>query len=330
MKKIYTLILASFIGITAHAQLTLTQAANAPMAGIYETSISFDSTTAIPKTTGTNKSWNFTSLVTGTSSATSFTYVNASTTPSASAFPGSTLSTSDGSTSHNYYTSTSTNLDLAGSADVGDVVHFTNPMTWMKWPFTFGTSNSDAFTGTETYSTTTINMTGQMNISGSGTGTVTMPMGHVYTNCLQILRTYTYNIGTPFNFTVTGRAYEYWSGLFRAPIITIDYSTLDDGSSLSPDASLTVNSLANVGIKEQELANNAFVVFPNPVKEKLNINLKDGSVAQEMKLFDVNGKMIISDLSTNTLNTSNLSKGVYILKVKANDVYSQKQIIISE
>lgn len=330
MKKIYLLFFAALIALNVNAQLTLTQVANAPTAGTYEMDSPFDSIVAIPKTTGTNKIWNFTSLVTSTNSASSFTYVNANTTPSASAFPGSTLATSDGSTSHDYYTSTSTNLDWTGNADVGDVTHFTNPITWMKWPFTYGTTNNDSFSGTETYSTTTLNLSGNMNISGTGTGTVTMPAGYSYVNCLQITRTYTYIVGAPLSVTVTGRAYEYWSGLFRFPLITVDYSTVDDGSSISKDYNVTVNSQANVGIKEQEGASNLFVVFPNPVKEKLNIVLKDNAIAQEIQLFDANGKLVLSEMNTNTLNTSNLSKGVYVVKVKDQNSFSQKQIIISD
>jgi hypothetical protein len=198
------------------------------------------------------------------------------------------------------------------------------------WPFTFGTTNNDNFVGSSQMGTLTVSMSGSMNISGTGTGTVTLPGGMKYTNCLQITRTYTYMIGAPFSLTITAIDYEYWAGAFKAPIITVGYDKFDDGSSVSPDFQVTVNSAANVGIKEQELNAGSFVVYPNPVKEKLNILLKDGSLAQEMQLLDVDGKLVISDVNTNTLNTSNLSKGVYVLKVKANDTHSQKQIIISE
>lgn len=332
MKRIYLLFLSFIIVFCGQAQLTLTKAANCPVAGTIENLSYFDSTTVVPKATGLNKSWNFMSLVTSSVSNDTYSYVTSASTPSASLFPSANLATYDGAGSYNYYNSQSTYLDLVGDVDVtsGSKSTLSNTSRWMVWPFTYGTTNTDNFAGTAQISTLSINSSGNMNISGTGTGTVTLPGGMKYTNCLQITRTYTYVVGAPFSFTQTATVYEYWSGSFKSPIISVTYSKLDDGSSVGSDFQVTVNASANVGIEEQELDRNSFAVFPNPVKEKLTIVLKDNALAQEIQLFDVVGNLVLSEKNSNTLFTSSLNKGVYIVKVKTANFYSQKQIIVCE
>jgi hypothetical protein len=331
MKKIYVLLTAFVFSMNTNAQLSLTKTANAPVVGTIQSDKSFDSTTVVPKTTGTNKSWNFTSL-TPTAGIDSYTFVSSSSTPSASSFPGATLATSDGAGYYNYYNSQTSALDWAGNADVSssDKVVLSNPMTEMIWPFTYGTTNNDSFSGTETFSTTSFGVSGNMNISGTGTGTVTLPGGSKYNNCLQITRTYTYILAAPVNFTVTGIDYEYWVSTFKGPIMSISYTKLNDGSSITPDFSASSNIVADVGIKELEKSEEMVVVYPNPVKEKLNVVLKDNAIADKMELFDATGKRVLIDANTNSLNTFGLQKGVYLLQVNVKDSRFVKQVIVTE
>jgi hypothetical protein len=331
MKKIYLLFFASVLALNTKAQLSLTQAANAPVSGQIEHERKYDSTTAIPKATGTNKSWNFTSF-NSNSTTNNYTYVPSSSTPSASAFPGSTLATTDGAGYYSYYINNAASLDWKGTLDIpsADKAVFTNPLTWMVWPFTYGTTNTDNFSGTETYSTVNVPISGTLTVSGTGTGTVTMPQGIAYTNCLQVTRTYTYVLGSPMDFTLTIKTYEYWTSSYRNPIVNVTYTKVDDGSTITNIYNISTNTLADVGIKEQGPEIGRFVVYPNPVKDKLNVLLTDGSTVQEIQLFDINGKLVAKEANSNSLNTAGLNKGVYVLKVKAKDAFSQKQIIISE
>ena len=64
----------------------------------------------------------------------------------------------------------------------------------------------------------------------------------------------------------------------------------------------------------------------NPVKDFLNI--KNAENAVQFDLYDMNGRMILTSTSPKSINTSNLSKGIYILKInlKNGEVFSQKLI----
>jgi hypothetical protein len=59
-------------------------------------------------------------------------------------------------------------------------------------------------------------------------------------------------------------------------------------------------------------------VYPNPVQDKLNINLTGYEGVSEIRLFDINGRQVAAQrtASVNTqMNISKLAKGMYLVKV---------------
>lgn len=87
----------------------------------------------------------------------------------------------------------------------------------------------------------------------------------------------------------------------------------------------------------QTMSNEDFVfedikVWPNPVKEKLNISLNQKLLGESVQLevYDITGRKVINtkkvpNSSNLTLDTSALNSGTYILKIISNNqVYSQK------
>ena len=59
-------------------------------------------------------------------------------------------------------------------------------------------------------------------------------------------------------------------------------------------------------------------VFPNPAQDKLNINLTGFEGVSEARIFDINGKQVITQKFAQTnaiLNISTLPKGIYLVKV---------------
>ena len=88
-----------------------------------------------------------------------------------------------------------------------------------------------------------------------------------------------------------------------------------------------------LGIDESELNN--ISVWPNPVKEILNVDLR--SIAQDVNvvLYDLEGRIVFetntdSSHSTNTLkiDVSNFSRGIYLLKVFNSSKSFNKKVIL--
>jgi Leucine-rich repeat (LRR) protein len=71
-----------------------------------------------------------------------------------------------------------------------------------------------------------------------------------------------------------------------------------------------------VGVSEEEQA--SIQIYPNPVTTDLHIDLLEGSVDGEMKLFDSTGKEILSQPlkeGTSTFDLGTVSPGIYVIKI---------------
>ncbi|WP_288955129.1 T9SS type A sorting domain-containing protein [uncultured Polaribacter sp.] len=77
---------------------------------------------------------------------------------------------------------------------------------------------------------------------------------------------------------------------------------------------------------------NLLSIYPNPAKENLQIEMKNSQKIDEVQIFSVVGKRVLK-INVNTdktlLNTSKLSKGIYILKAKVNNKIISKKLIIN-
>jgi hypothetical protein len=67
---------------------------------------------------------------------------------------------------------------------------------------------------------------------------------------------------------------------------------------------------------------NYIVIYPNPTKDKININKN-----VDINVYNYIGDMVISKQSINVLDVSKLNSGVYMLQIKYNNKLITKQII---
>ncbi len=72
-----------------------------------------------------------------------------------------------------------------------------------------------------------------------------------------------------------------------------------------------------------------FSLYPNPVSNgKVYITSKN-ELDKEIQIFDVLGKKVLQTmLSSKELNVSNLSPGVYIIKIKEEEASTTRKLII--
>jgi len=73
-------------------------------------------------------------------------------------------------------------------------------------------------------------------------------------------------------------------------------------------------------------------IFPNPVKDVINIKFAKNAAITNVFLFDLYGKLVVQTSSLNckqlTVNTSGLSDGVYLLKISQGNKIISKKVII--
>ena len=82
------------------------------------------------------------------------------------------------------------------------------------------------------------------------------------------------------------------------------------------DASVNVTGIETVG---PMLGVNA---YPNPAADLINITIQADEIGSQIQLFDMEGRMVYSDILSSTrtvINTSTLQSGVYAIRVNSID-----------
>ncbi len=125
-----------------------------------------------------------------------------------------------------------------------------------------------------------------------------------------------------------------WSVKWKAPttnqgeIKFYAASVAGNGAGISGDqvVSATSESFNVLGISEAKRLN--FEMFPNPTSDNLTIQLPSGAEEANVEFYDYVGRLALSKKitsSNNKIAVSNLSRGIYILKVISEDkIGSQK------
>ncbi len=81
----------------------------------------------------------------------------------------------------------------------------------------------------------------------------------------------------------------------------------------------------SVAVEENQT--NTFNIYPNPVEEVLTINRENNSTPARVEIFDINGRLIINQsLQSNQINVSQLSSGIYTVKLITNSEVATKKV----
>jgi uncharacterized delta-60 repeat protein len=73
-------------------------------------------------------------------------------------------------------------------------------------------------------------------------------------------------------------------------------------------------------------AANAFVIYPNPVQDVLHLQSNNFTTIKAVKIYDLQGKVVLQD-TNDTINVSNLAKGLYIVKIVTEEGEVTKKFI---
>ena len=121
---------------------------------------------------------------------------------------------------------------------------------------------------------------------------------------------------------------------------TSDGGYIISGSSYSIDGDVTNNHGSRdawvVKITEENLLTTSFLennitLFPNPVKENLNLKLDYFTSSQEISISDIQGKIIQNQMIeglTTTINTSSFEKGIYFLTLFSDGNKTTQKFIV--
>lgn len=75
-----------------------------------------------------------------------------------------------------------------------------------------------------------------------------------------------------------------------------------------------------------DITGKSFAVYPNPAKDVINI-VGNGSKMKSASVYDLSGKMMVSETSNPQINVSSFKKGIYILQISSENETKKIKII---
>jgi hypothetical protein len=126
--------------------------------------------------------------------------------------------------------------------------------------------------------------------------------------------------------------------LFSFPYLTMAQANISyDKSGNRIKMAITIEQqpttlLSNINErKEKSVQFEKFSVYPNPTSEVINIKCENSDVTYDVKIYDINGKLIIEKTCHNesSIDLKNLNDGVYILNI-FNDNHSKHWKILKQ
>lgn len=336
MRKLNTVLISACLSLQTIAQPTLTQGFNEPTAGNSYQYALCDSTAPIPRSTGSGQYWDFSSIAvslpgwTTQPLAHTYSYTSPTGKPNAPVFPAATMA--EGTNYYyNYFRSVSTptqQLELLGTSVSQSTLVMSDPKIVMKWPMSFGNSFSDGYAGTRTYGMQNLAFSGTINVTASGTGTLELPGGQVFSNVLQVITTDISGISGNYGMAYAPEKFDYFISGTSEPLLSVIKMDHIGADTLM----ILWNNSVVTALKETQTP--GFEIFPNPAEDRLVI--AQGSVANKSRtiiLSDVAGKKVKmvklpAGSKTTTMDLTGLVPGVYLLQLENDDGISTKKIVI--
>ncbi|MBV8328379.1 T9SS type A sorting domain-containing protein [Chryseobacterium sp.] len=116
------------------------------------------------------------------------------------------------------------------------------------------------------------------------------------------------------------RAYRY-----IAKITTCDPNAVSRSSGNIAKANAPVSMFLNLDKGERSNQNTEVRIFPNPVKDMLNISAS-GKI-KEVEIYDISGKRINAEIRNNQVDVKNIPAGSYVIRIVTDTGVANKQFI---
>jgi hypothetical protein len=334
MKNTYLTISVFTSIFSLSAQVSLTRTSNQPIQGNVNTKQIYDSVGVIPSTTGNNQLWDFSNFAVDSAVEVS-NYISVASAPGGSSFTGANLVEAFGST-YFFMKAGYTKYEIVGIRNSNFELNFSsNVATQFIWPVAYGYSKTDAFSGTAVANSMNGNVSGNIYTTALGSGTLIVPGGTIFNNVLQVK--VRINASASFllglaNVNLSAIDYTYYDAVHKFPLVTVSYADVT-GDFTSKEAVVKMNSSV-VGINDLNFES-SFNIFPNPAKSDFTIKLSNqynyrctveiiNSTGQTAKTIDLGHAIAISE----SIKTSDLLPGMYIVKTILGDRISSRKLII--
>lgn len=324
MKSIYLLIIAlPFLSVAQSFDATN----EAPIGSLASLHLCDSNANIQSNIMGANVTWDFSQIAGIFGITKDVQMLDATQDANYASFAGASKLYDIGTTFQTFYSSTPNGRSSQGfvfnEVSLGSVVASWNldQENVMAYPFAFGNTVSDVFSGTVTSGATgTVPASGSSYAAIDGSGTLMLPGGNSYSNVLR------YHLKDSAVASVFGTNVAFVRDVFEYYDFTVGNLPIFITMSVNVNSALFVNSSTVILSKDQplsfvgenELTVETLQAYPNPVTNELNI--KGAAFGDEFELYDLFGKLIGTGSYEGSINVTNLTAGVYLLQINGQTV----------
>ena len=326
------------------AQTTVT---HPPSVGDRYISRACDTNNIFPGNTGSNQTWDYSGLILLPDSSET-NWINVSGTPFASNYPNATIVSKDiENEAYSYYTYQSGSVLYYGTSMTGLEEILTEPGIHYKYPFSYGDSYTDNFSGTVQNPGFVFQRNGTITSTADAWGTIILPAG-TFSNALRvrvemIMRD---SVSTPMPMSVVTEIvnYLYYVPDLKYPIFRLTYSSttsiagteLARHVSYSPNQTVGINQISSTVPESFNLSQN----FPNPFNPVTKIHF---SVSEQtnvkLTIYDMLGRQVAVLVDSKVApgvyetqwNASGFNSGVYFYNLQTGTgINSTRKMILAK
>ena len=256
-----------------------------------------------PGSSGPNETWDLSNITSNSSSVLSYNNANPN-------FPSSNIEQSELTGGKHFIEQSNSGRYIHGSEGSGVTITYSNPLTIVEYPLSYGSSGNDTHYATFVSGGYNFVRSGSTTYNIDGWGTVITPNG-TYTDVLRVRSTQTYTdnyaLGT-VDYDV--ETYEWYKSGIHFPVASLtsiwafgltEYGTYYTGS---------------VGLEENNLLE--ILVYPNPMTNSVNVQMDVVDTKNTILVKDILGKVVLTENINSvetTIDTSNLERGLYSIIV---------------
>lgn len=316
----------------------LTQANEAAIGEVESMFLCDSNATNYAATTGTGVTWDYSTLSSYAGEMRVISMLDATTAPNASDFPSSTKAFEIEGLLTNYFSSTATERTSQGfvftEASAGSVVATwdVNEALMLTYPFAFSSASTDNYSGTvNTALTGDLDATGTISSSIDATGTINFPMGVTVSNVIRLKTVDAATANTMFGDVDIDRVqFEYYD-LANSELPILIHTQITLSAPIFPEpmvSSLVLSKYSGltIGVSENEISN--LTIYPNPATDEFVV--KGNFASGKVTVYSAQGQEVLSQEVSNgqSVQISELTKGLYIVKVEANGSTSVKNLSV--
>jgi len=334
MKKIYASLVLLGTASALHAQVTMTSAMHGYVIGDQYTSHACDTTGINPGPSGTGQTWNFSGVVINPATTTQ-TYVTPGSTPYAASFPSATAAADGGGGNYGYFTTSSSQIAIAGTANSATTIPYSDPEIVQVFPFAYGNTNTDNFSANYTVSSMPATRNGTCTVTADGSGTLVLPSGS-YPVLRVHLRQQFQDVYSSITTDYDYQSWYYYSATQKFPLFAVNILSTTFFSNTTVVKAIQVND-AVVGMNEQHALQQTFTLFPNPASGNSTIaGHLDAAADVTITLSDLTGRTVQTIRKgelpagpfVEMLDLNGLPAGLYTISVQAGEKVGVRKLSV--